>query len=69
MLINIVFEKNKRLNYSNQSFKTPSVSVGGKTLKNPTKKKKKVWWNAILWRGKCAANNSYSVFIKIKEIK
>lgn len=36
-----MFEKNKRLNYSNQSFKTPSVSVGGKTLKNPTKKKKK----------------------------
>ena len=36
-----MFEKNKLLNYSNQSFKTPSVSVGGKTLKNPTKKKKK----------------------------
>lgn len=37
-LLNIKFESNKWSNYPNQSFKTPSGSVGGKTLKNPTKK-------------------------------
>lgn len=34
----VVFEKNKWSNYSNQSFKASSGSVGGKTLKNCTKK-------------------------------
>lgn len=38
-LLNIEFEIKKWSNYPNQNFETPSGSTGGKTLKNPSKKK------------------------------